>query len=175
MAANTEDRIGYACTDDATPISVYTPIHVHVDVDHGLVSNVTLRLYVEMKLNAVAPWLANCSGYSNAFEEAYQLCQSGYDFNLIVYERPRGHYIACYEPDTSASTTDDRETRKKMKGFKKYWQHLRRSGRHRAPRPKYRGEILMMPGKRKWVEVYAGRFIVVPEGILRSNAAQFAL
>lgn len=131
--------------------------------------------YVKAKLNAVAPWLAHSSSYQHAFEEALQLCQSGYNFNLIVYEQPVGHYIASYERAKPSSTTKHHRIIRKRRRFRRYWQRLQRWRHGRVPRPKYSDEILMIPGKRKWVEASAGRFIVVPEGILRCNPANFGL
>ncbi len=167
MSIRTRDKTVYLHDDDPTRISVQNP--THVDLDNASISDAKLKLYVEMKLHRVAPWLVNSRTYQNAFEEAFQLCQSGYDFNLIVYEQPVGSYITCYEPMIPICQTDNNKRVRKKKGWRRYWRRLFRSSRHQV-RPKYRGEIVMVPGKSKWVEEKAGRFIVVPEGILRCNA-----
>lgn len=158
--------------DQTTRVFVQNPMHV--DFDHTPVQNATLMLYVEIKLNTVALWLVHSSNYQSTFEEAYQLCQSGYDFNLIVYEQPTGYYIPCYESVMAKPITHRRKRTRAKARWRRYWRRLWRFGR-RQVQPKYRGEIMMVPGKSKWVEKDAGRFIVVPEGILRCNAASFAL
>ncbi|ETW96261.1 MAG: hypothetical protein ETSY2_46730 [Candidatus Entotheonella gemina] len=170
MTTRTQDKT-VSLHHDSTRSSVQNSRHV--DLDDTSVPNPALMLYVEIKLNAVAPWLVHSTSYQSAFQEAYQLCQSGYDFNLIVYEQPTGHYITCYEP-MPISKTNHYKRRRKKKGLRRCWGRLFRSSR-RQVQPKYHGEIMMMPGKSKWVEEDTGRLIVVPEGILRCNATGFAL
>lgn len=173
MALETQDKTAHVQDHDSAWISVQAPMHV--DLDEIPVPNPTLRAYVETKLNAIAPWLAHSTAYQSAFDEACQLCQNGYDFNLIVYEQPAGHYIPYYEPTVSTSATHGHRRTRKVSGLRRYWQRLFKWGRQRTPRPKYRGEIVMAAGKCKWVEVDAGRFIIVPEGILRYDQAKLAV
>ncbi len=165
MEALTRDHAEYVSEHDLTWISQSGPIFV--DLDDTPVINSALRTYVESKLNTILPWLVHSSSYRGVFEEAYQLCQSGYDFNLIVYEQPAGHHIQSYEPMASANRRHWRVRHEKRLGW--YWQRLLTLGRWHMPRPKYDGEIIMAKGKRKWIEDDPGRFIVVPEGILKSK------
>lgn len=173
MATRTQSKIDHLLEDDTTSTSVYPAMYV--DFDNALVTSMALTHYVKVKLNTVAPWLVHSPSYQSAFEEAYQLCQSSYDFNLILYDQPVGHYISRYEPAKSFSVTDHHRVFRTKSRLRRYWQRIWKLGRQRVPCPKYHNEILMVPGKRKWIEVYAGRFIIVPEGILRCNPANFAL
>lgn len=143
---------------------------MYVDLDDTPVVNPALNAYIESKLNAIAPWLARASAYQSVFDEAYQLCQSGYEFNLIVYEQPSGHYIETYEPMASATRRRWRARRRHRLGW--YWRRLLTLGRRHVPRPKYDGEIVMAKGKGTWIEDGPGRFIVVPEGILSNEARE---
>ena len=173
MALTTDGRRQPGYDDIATPISVRPPTHVDC-VDLTQTPSTALTRYVEAKLHAVAPWLMQASGYQQTFEEAYQLCRSGYDFNVIVYEQPVGQYIACYEVANDTPPIDSRRSQKKRRRFRRYWPRFLRPHRGQELQPKYHDEILMVPGQRKWVEVHAGRFIVVPEGTLRWHVASCA-
>lgn len=91
MGTATRDQTEYASEQDLAWLSVSSPWYV--DLDDAPVPNRALHAYVTSRISAIAPWLVHSSAYQHAFDEAYQLCQSGYDFNVIVYDHPGGRYI----------------------------------------------------------------------------------
>ncbi len=163
METATQDNAEYVSEHDLAWLSVSGPMYI--GLDDVPIPSPALNAYVESKLDAIAPWLVHSSAHQSAFDEAYQLCQSGYDFNLIVYEPPAGHYIMNYEPIASATRHRWHARHKNRLGW--YWQRILKLVRWHIPRPKYDGEIIMAKGRHKWVEDDPGRFIVVPEGILK--------
>lgn len=146
METATQGDVEYESAHDLAWLSV-SGSPLYIDLDEEVAPYPGLDAYVESKLNAIAPWLVHSPAYQSAFDEAHQLCQSGYDFNLIVYEQPVGHDIVCYEPMAFATRYGWRA--RYTNRWEWYWQRILKWVRWHIPRPKYEGEIIMAKGGAK--------------------------